>query len=135
MKKSTPSPLQELMQARQGAECVYWEKGYIIHAELDEVQFDRRGFGLKFRDLRTPGFTGDTRPDAENPLWEAGAFWEVFSYSEASWSAAYVSWSVYFSPQFIGLLREAARGVAGADWRSRYEALVKCHRDYHRSNE
>lgn len=130
MKKSTPSPLQEFIQSRQGAECVYWEKGYIIHAELEEVRSDGWGVWLKLRDLYTPGFTGDACPHAENPFWEVSASWEVFSYAAESWSAAYASWSVHFSPRLIGLLREAARGVAGADWRSRYEALVNCYRGY-----
>ena len=134
MKKSTPSPLQESVQARQGAECVYWEKGYIIHAELDQVRLDRWGVRLKFRDLNTPGFTGDTRPHAESPFWTVSASWEVFSYTAESWSAAYAGWSVYFSAQFIETLREAARGVAGADGRSRYEALVNGYRG-HRPKE
>jgi hypothetical protein len=134
MEKSTSFPLQEFVQARQGAECVYWEKGYIIHAELDEIQLDGWGVRLKFRDLYTPGFTGDTRPDAENSFWAVSAAWQVFSYAAESWSAAYGGWSVYFSTPFIETLRETARGVVGADWQSRHEALVNCCRD-HRPNE
>ena len=130
MKKATPSPLQGRVLGRQGAECVYWEKGYIIHAELDEVRLDGWGVRLKFRDLCSPGFTGDTRPHAENRFWAVSASWELFSYSEESWSAAYAGWSVYFSRKFIESLREAARCVGTADWRSRYEALVNCYRDH-----
>ncbi len=129
MKKLSPS-LQESVQARQGAECVYLEKAYIIHARLDEVRADAWGVRLRFRDLYTPGFTGDARPQAVNPFWTVSASWEVFSDAAESWSASYAGWSVYFSVQFIERIREAAQGVAGADLRSRYEALVKVYQGY-----
>ena len=124
MKKATPSPLHGQVQARQGAECVYREGAYIIHAQLDEVRVDGWGVRLRFRDLHTPGFACDVRPDAENPFWAVSAAWDVFSHSDESWSAAYAGWSVYFSPKLIESLREAARCVANADWQSRYKALV-----------
>ena len=127
----TYSWLQELVRTRHGAECIYLERGIIVHAVLDEARPNGWGVLLKFRNLRTPGFIGDDLPEPENPFWEVSSSWESFSYSEESWSGGYGEWSVRFSPRFIGAFREAARGVAGADYESRYEALVICYRSDH----
>ena len=126
MKGSEPFPPRGRMRARQGAECVYWDKGYIIHAVLEEVQLDEWGVRLKFRNLDSPGFIGADLPLVENEIWTADARWDVFAYSDNLWWAGCVSWSVYFSPGLIGALREAARGLDGADRRSRYAALHDC---------
>ena len=90
------------LRAREGATFVYQElPKWLFVAQLESLEID--DWGIKVTVLPLPVFGLSSMPEA----FVVSGAWDILSFTEGRWSAAYAGWSMLFGEGIVAQLKSA----------------------------
>jgi hypothetical protein len=104
----------------EGKEAIYRESPLYLHVRVERITYSEDGVELQIVPLGTPGFPTRFGPD------EVGASWDVLSFSPVTWSAMYVTWTIFFDPEAIRATIDAAQSATceSVEWYTRIRSVL-----------
>ena len=112
--------LQEELSGRLFSECIYHEGAIICRARITELDFSEWGIEIQIENLDSYGY--DMSP---KPSWRVSSSWGVFMIKADRWSSSPSGWTIFFDPEHIVAVKEAAARVADKDLSTRLKTLLK----------
>jgi hypothetical protein len=108
------------LRAREGATFVYQElPKWLFVAQLESLEID--DWGIKVTVLPLPVFGLSSMPEA----FVVSGAWDILSFTEGRWSAAYAGWSMLFGEEIVAQLKSRAAEFAHLNLTERIPALLR----------